>query len=200
MKKILATLFIAGTITIVAQPKTKAPKMSPVLAKGYFLNLKGDTVRGEVQTNPDDVTDFYKGFNFRVGSVGKVAPMSTKKAKGYGFEGRHFTLVPFDANLDVYIETLTKGRLNFYEYRFNDNKDGEPVISSNYYIQDTRAEEKDAELKELKQISTKFYKKDLKVYMKDQSMTWADLDKFVFSKQTVVKAIMEFNKFYEQPQ
>jgi len=200
MKKLISIFLIGFSVTAFAQPKGKAPKMAPVMVKGYYLNLKGDTVRGEIQSNPDDPTDFYKGFNFRIGSVGKVAPISTKKAKAYGFENRHFVLVPYDAELDVYIETLAKGRLNFYEYRFNDKKDGEPTVTSSYYIQDTRAEEKDAALKELKMISTKFYKKDLKPYMKDQAMTWNDLDKFVFDKPTVTKAIMEFNKFYEQPQ
>jgi hypothetical protein len=88
--------------------------------------------------------------------------------------------------------------LKFYEYKFHDTKDGEPIIASAYYIQDTRAEEKDAELKELKPISTKFYKKELKPYMKDQPITWNDLDKFTFNKATVVNAIKDFNKYYEQ--
>jgi hypothetical protein len=60
-----------------------------------------------------------------------------------------------------------------------------------------RTEEKDAELKTLKQISEKFYKKDLKPYLKDQIMVWDDLDKFVFNKEAVLNAIKEFNKFYE---
>jgi hypothetical protein len=197
MKKFFSILLIAVTVTVFAQPKGKAPHMAPVMVKGYYTTLKGDTVRGEVQSNPDDPTDIYKGFNFRPGSTGKVAPMSTKKAKGYGFEGRHFILVPYDKEQDVYIEALAKGRLNFYEFKFHDTKGGEPVISSSYYIQDTQAEEKDAKLKEITPISTNFYKKDMKPFMKDQSMIWNDLDKFVFDKATVVKALKEFNKFYE---
>lgn len=198
MKNILSILFVAGTLGVFAQPKGKAPHMAPIMTKGYYLTMKGDSVRGEIQTNPDDPTGFYTGFNFRVGDKGKVAPISSKKAKGYGFDGRHFTLVPYDAETSVYIEQLASGRLKFFEYKFHDKKDGEAIIASSYYIQDTKAEEKDAELKELKPISTKFYKKDLKPYMKDQAMTWTDLDKFVFNKDAVVRAINEFNKFYEQ--
>ena len=197
MKNFLSLILFGASLTAFAQPSTKAPHMAPIMTKGYFLNLKGDTVRGEIQTNPDNPTDFYNGFNYRPNEKGKIAAISSKKAKGYGFDGRHFIMVPFDQTKDVYIETLVKGRLNFYEYKFNDTKDGEPTITCNYYVQDNGAEEKDAELKELKPISTKFYKKELKPYMKAQPSTWADFDKFVFNKPVVVKALQDFNKFYE---
>lgn len=197
MKNFLSALLISASVSLIAQPNTKAPHMAPTWSKGYYLSLKGDTVRGEVQNNPEDPTAFYNGFNWRANEKAKLTAISSKKAKGYGFDGRHFIMVPFDQTKDVYIETLVHGRLNFYEYRFNDTKDGEKTITSNYYVQDNGAEEKDAELKELKPISTKFYKKDLKPYMKAQPSTWADFDKFVFNKPVVVKAMQEFNKFYE---
>jgi hypothetical protein len=66
-----------------------------------------------------------------------------------------------------------------------------------YFAQDTRAEgPESAELKEVRKISTKFYKRDLKPYMKDQPMLWTDLDKFTFEKNAVVNSVNEFNKFY----
>jgi hypothetical protein len=198
MKQILSILFIAGAFSAFAQPKGKEAKMAPVTQPGYYLSLKGDTMRGEIQTNPEDPTGLYKTFNFRTGSSGKLAEISTKKAKGYGFGGRHFVLVPYDEQTSVYIEMLVNGRLKFYEYKFQGTKDGLPAIENMYYIQDTRAEEKDAVLKELKPISTKFYKKELKPYMKDQPVTWNDLDKFYFNLDNVVKALKDFNKFYEQ--
>ena len=71
------------------------------------------------------------------------------------------------------------------------------VCGSKYFIQDSQADEKDKDLRELKAISTKFYKKDLKPYMKEQPITWTDLDKFTFNKEAVVNAIKEFNKYYE---
>ena len=200
MKNLFHIILFSLSASIVAQPNTKAAHMLPIMAKGYYLTIKGDTVKGEIQTNPENPTDIYNGFNFRVNDKAKLAAISSKKAKGYGFEGRHFIMVPFDQTKDVYIETLVHGRINFYEYRFNDTKDGEPTITSNYYVQDTGAEEKDAELKELKPINTKFYKKELKPYMKAQPSTWTDFDKFVFSKPVVVKAMQDFNKYYEPQQ
>jgi hypothetical protein len=199
MNKLFSILFISIATLAIAQPgKGKDPKMAPVTAAGYYLTLKGDTVRGEVQTNPDGgEAALYQGFSFKAPGATKVTPMSPKKAKGYGFKNKHFVLVPYDSQTEVYVEVLASGRLKFYEYRYDEVINKQPVISSAYYIQDTQADEKEKELKELKGISLKFYKKDLKPYMKDQPMTWNDLDKFNFNKEAVVKAIKEFNKYYE---
>lgn len=195
MKKLLSLILVSAALTAVSQPK-KAPKMAPVLTPGYYVNSKGDTVRGEVQTNPDDPTDFYVKFGFKPAKGGtKVLPMDSKKAKAYGYEDTHFLLINYDGQ-DMFVEKLVTGRLNFYEFRFNGKIDGKPAIESSYFIQDTRAEGDDAKYKELKKISNTFYKKDLKPYMKDQSMVWTDLDKYTFSKQKVIDAVKEFNSFY----
>lgn len=194
MKKLLSIILLAAGLTVAAQPK-KAPKMEPVLAEGYYVGSKNDTVRGMVQTNPETETGFYKSFNFRPAKGGKVVVVDPKKAKAYGFEGRHFILIPYDGG-NVYVERLAQGRLNFFEYKYDGKVDGYDHIESAYFIQDTRAEGEDAKLKEIDKISNKFYKKDLRPYMKDQLMLWTDLDKFTFNKQTVTNAIIEFNKFY----
>ena len=194
MKKILSILLIGAGLTVVAQPK-KAPKMAPILAQGYYVGSKNDTVRGEVQTNAESETDFYKGFNFRPAKGGKVMPVDSKKAKAYGFDGRNFILIPYDGG-NIYVERLAEGRINFFEYKFDGKIDGYPAIEAAYFVQDTRAEGEDIKLKEISKISNKFYKKDLRPYMKDQLMLWTDLDKFTFNKSTVTNAIVEFNKFY----
>jgi len=194
MKKILSIILLGAGLTVAAQPK-KAPKMAPILAPGYYVGSKNDTIRGEVQTNPESETDFYKSFNFKPAKGGKVVTIDPKKAKAYGFEGRHFILIPYDGG-NVYVERLAEGRLNFFEYKFDGKVDGYDHVEMAYFIQDTRAEGEDVKLKEIGKISNKFYKKDLRPYMKDQLMLWTDLDKFTFNKQTVTNAIIEFNKFY----
>lgn len=196
MKKLFSVVFVTASIAAVAQPK-KAPSMSPVLAPGYYINKqKGDTVKGDVTTNPPDVTDFYTSFSFKPAKGGKVMPVDPKKAKAYGFEGRHFVLID-NGGEDVYAERLATGRLNFFEYRYyGKNKDGNRDILSAYFIQDNMGEGEFAKLKDVKKINNTFYKKDLKDYMRDQPMIWSDLDKFTMDKGKVVNAINEFNKFY----
>jgi hypothetical protein len=194
MKKLFSLIFVASALTAVSQPK-KAPKMAPVLTPGYYVSGKNDTVRGEVQTNPDDETDFYHKFGFKPAKGGaKVVYIDPKKAKAYGYDDHHFLFINEEDG--IYVERLAQGRLNFFEYRYNGKINGNPAIESSYFIQDTRAEGGDAGLKELKKISNTFYKKDLKPYMKDQPMIWTDLDKYTFNKQKVVDAINEFNKYY----
>jgi hypothetical protein len=165
------------------------------LEDGYYVTAKNDTIRGQVQTNPEDETELYRQFNFKTGNSPKVMPISTKKAKAYGYGNRHYIQMNGEDG-DIYIERLASGRLNLFEYRYNGKIDGSPGIVSNYYMQDTRAEGELAPLKEIKKINNKFYKRDLKPYMKDQPMIWSDLDKFTFDKRNVTNAINEFNKYY----
>ena len=195
MKNLFSLILISAAFTAVSQPK-KDPKMAPVLEPGYYVNVqKGDTTRGEVRTNPESEIDFYTGFSFKPAKGGKVLPVTTKKAKAYGYGNRHFILFPYDGT-DLYIEVLIRGRLNFYKYKYMGKIDGYPAIETGYFIQDNMAEGDDADLKQIKRISNKFYKKDLKPYMKEQPMIWSDFDKFTFDEQKVVAAIAEYNKFY----
>lgn len=194
MKKLFSFILSIAALTAASQPK-KAPKMAPVTTPGYYVVAKGDTVRGEVQTNPEDETDIYKSFFFKPANGGKLVAITPKKAKAYGYDNKHFIMI-MEQGSEIYVEVLVRGRLNFYEYRYNGKIDGYPGIEAAYYVQDNRAEGEDVGLKELKKISNKFYKKDLKPYMKDQKMIWDELDKFTFNKSTVINALNEFNKYY----
>ena len=64
MKKLISLIFIVTAFTMTSQPK-KVAKMAPITSPGYYLSSKGDTVKGEVRTNPDDELDFHKGFSFK---------------------------------------------------------------------------------------------------------------------------------------
>ena len=194
MKKILSMILVGAGLVAAAQPK-KAPKMAPVLEVGYYLNGKGDTVKGEIQTNPDDELSMYHTFGFKPAKGGKVMPVDTKKAKAYAFGDKQFERIVFDG-VELFVEVLAKGRLNLYEIRDHGKIDGNDAIIADYFIQDNRAEGEDIGLKEIKRLNHRFYKKDLKPYMKDQINLWNDLDKYTFNKPAVTAAVIEFNKFY----
>ena len=194
MKKLISLIFIVTAFTMSSQPK-KAAKMAPITTPGYYLSAKGDTVKGEVRTNPDDELDFHKGFSFKPAKGGKIVEIDIKKAKAYAFENKQFEKINNNGD-DVYAEVLSKGRLNFYEIRFMGKIDGDEAIESSYFIQDNNAEGDDLKLRELKKLNNKFYKKGLEPYMKEQKSIWNNLEKFSFNKQAVVQAINEFNKLY----
>jgi hypothetical protein len=194
MKKLLAVILVGSAFTAMSQ-RNKVPTMSPLTTEGYYIGKKNDTVRGQVRTNPEDETEFYKQFHFMPKGKTKLAIFDPNKTKGYGYDDRHFVAVPYEGG-EIFVERLAQGRLNLFKYRFNGKVDGYPGIETVYFAQDTRAEAAEAALKDIRKISTKFYKKDLKPYLKDQPMIWTDLDKFTFNEAEVVKAFNEFNGFY----
>jgi len=200
MKKLLSIVFITIAAVSIAQPgkKSKDPKMAPNMVPGYYVTAKGDTVKGEIQSNPINEGDLYKTINFRApGAASKIAVITTKKAKAYGFENNHFNLFVVDAQNEVYMRYLAKGRLNLMEFKYESTYAGQPIVAAEYYIQDSKADEENKDLRELKKLNEKFYKKELKPYMKDQPMIWNDMDKFVFKPEVIANAIRDYNRFYE---
>jgi len=198
MKHLLVFILLGLSVMLNAQPgkKGKGPAMAAELSSGYYVTTKGDTVKGEIQSNHEDESVFYNAIYFKDPKGGKVIQISSKKAKAYGYDDNHFVLMPYDNQKDVYLRYLAKGRLNFLEYKFPSTYAGKPITAVEYYIQDTKADEVNANLRDLKKVNEKFYKKDIRPYMKDQPMIWGDLDKYNFKAEAVANAIREFNKFY----
>ncbi len=191
-KKILLVLLVIVGKTLIAQSRNKAT-MLPIMEKGYYVNFKNDTVKGEVQVNPEDPTDFYKQFAFKLPQVKKTKLFNTQKVKAYGFGGRDFVAIEMNGE-KIFTERLVTGRLRFYEYKFNGKVDGVAAIESAYFVRDTGAD--DPDLKEAKKLPSTFYKRALKPYLKDQAMLWVDLDKYNFDKNNLIKTFREFNRFY----
>lgn len=199
MKKLLSIIFISAVTIGMAQPgkKGKEPRMAPVLVPGYYVTAKGDTVKGEIQTNLETEGDLYKSIYFKDKKSPKVVAITTKKAKAYGFGDNHFVLFSGDPQNEVYLKYMARGRLNLMEFKYADTYAGKPVVNAEYYIQDSKADEENKELRELKKLSEKFYKKELKPFMKDQPMIWSDLDKFSFKPEVLANSIREYNRYYD---
>jgi hypothetical protein len=196
MKKIFFSLLVLGSLSVFAQPKGKAAKMTPEFAPGYYVSLKGDTVRGEVQTNLDKEDMFYKSFFYRPKGGGKPAEITTKKAKAYGYGDTHFSTLKMDEN-DVYIRYVERGRLNLFEYKYAKVENGEETFPSTYFIIDTRATADDKTgTHELMQIPDRNHKKVLAKYFKDQPILLDQVDKWYFKIDEIRKAVSEFNAMY----
>lgn len=169
--------------------------MAAVFVPGYYIGKKNDTVRGQVQINPDDPTDFYSRFAFISGRSKKPKTFLAGQTRGYGFEGRNFVSLKNDGR-NLFAERLAYGRLRFYEYQFNGKQNGVPAVESVYFIKDTYAEGENVALREPRKLPNKFYKKALKPYLQEQPMLWSDLDKYTFNRDKIVQTIVEFNQFY----
>jgi hypothetical protein len=187
MKKILTFTAAVFAMALFGQ---KTPKMAPVYSPGYFVNQRGDTVRGDIQTNVDDETLFYHQFAFKPKRSNKSRVYNTQRASAYGVDGKNFVRIEYKGE-KFFVERLAQGRLGFYEYRFNGKVNGLPAIESSYFVRDHWAEDKAANLSKL---SNKFYKKSLKpFFIEEKPEIWERLDKFHFDEQVVVEAIREFN-------
>lgn len=198
MKNLFVAALTLVSVSLFAQPgkKGKEMKMTPEYAKGYYLNMKGDSVRGEVQSNMDNEWDFHTSFMFKLKGAGKGTEITPKKAKGYGFDNNHYTLLKMDQN-DVYIKYVEMGRLNLMEWKYPGTGDDAGKTMSVYFIVDSRATESDkTNTHILTQLNEKSHKKILKPFFKDQPILLEQVDKWFFKIDEVRKAVQEFNALY----
>jgi hypothetical protein len=198
MKNVFIAIFALSSVCLFAQPakKGKEMRMTPEFAKGYYVNLKGDTVKGEVQTNPEKETDLYNAFQFKLKGATKGTEINSKKAKAYGFDDKHFTVLKMD-DKDVYIRFLEQGRLNLMEWRYPKEVDGNERAIPVYFIIDTRATAEDkTNTHVLTQLNEMSFKKQLKPFFKDQPILLDQVDKWALKIDEVRKAVSEFNAMY----
>lgn len=197
MKHLVIAFFTVASVSLFAQPgKNKPMKMTPEFSRGYYLNLKGDTVKGEVQNNMDNEYDFYNSFMFKAKGGTKGAEITPKKAKGYGFDDKNFTILKMD-DKEVYIKYLEQGRLNLLEWKYPGNGDDAGKTLAVYFIIDTRATADDKNgTNVLTQLNDKSHKKILKPFFKDQPIILEQVDKWFFKIEEVQKAVREFNALY----
>lgn len=172
-------------------------RMAAEFSKGYYITLKGDTVKGEVQNNLEKEDMFYNSFFFRVRAGAKPMEMTSKKATGYGFDNNNFTMLKID-DTDKYIKILENGRLKLMEYKYPKMVDGVEKFPSTYFIVDTRAGADDKNgINVVTQLPERNHKKVLAKFFKDQPILLDQVDKWYFKIDEIRKAVVEFNKMYE---
>jgi hypothetical protein len=195
MKNVFIAFLTLASVSLFAQPakKGKEMTMTPEFSKGYYLPMKGDTVKGEVQNNRDKETDFYTNIMFKAKGASKATEITTKKAKGYGYDDNHFSALKMD-DKEVYIKLLEQGRLNLMEWKYEDKEGKAKAV---YFIIDTRATAEDKSgTNVLTQLNEVSHKKILKPFFKDQPILLDQVDKWYFKLEEVRKAVSEFNAMY----
>lgn len=163
--------------------KTPAPKTE--FLKGYVVNDKGDTIRGEVKYNPKKEQDCYNKVILKDES-GAQKTYKPKKAKAYGFNGQHFVGMEFENELRYY-RVMATGELNVYKMMYEMISMNQPVIGSVYFI----SHKGDKELKEIKEGK---FKKQMADYMKDNTDF---LDNYEdgkdFNAESAIEVINQYN-------
>jgi len=200
--KILVLMLFCGSINLVFPQAKKGGKnaamgVSPEFEKGWYLPFKGDTIKGEIQTNAGETEAQYNiSFFFKPVNAKKVTEITPKKAKAYGFGDRQFEILKIKET-DYFAEVLERGRVTLYqifeEKVEKDKKKAEPV----YYIVDSQADPKSKLAGVVELPKEKPYKKVLKELFKDQPMLIENVDKWYLQIDQVRQAIQEFNKLYQ---
>lgn len=196
---IIIMAHICAPVLIYPQAKkgnNKAASIAPEFEKGWYLPLKGDTIKGEIQTNAGETDAQYNfGFYFKSPKSPKATEITSKKAKAFGFGDRKFELIKLKET-EYFAEVLEKGRIILYQIHEEKTENGQKIAIPFYYIIDTQADPKSklASLTELPK--EKPYKKVLKELFKDQAMLIENVDKWFLQIDQVRPAIQEFNKLY----
>ncbi|GIV26221.1 MAG: hypothetical protein KatS3mg027_0035 [Bacteroidia bacterium] len=193
-------LLIIFSSVAFAQPKkgnNKALSVAPEFEKGWYLPYKGDTIKGEIQTNAGETeAQFNLSFFFKAPNAKKVTEITTKKAKAYGFGERKFEILKIN-EVDYFAEVLEKGRVTLYQINEEKTEKERKVAVPVYYIIDAQADPKSKLAGIVELPKEKPYKKVLKELFKEQPMLIENVDKWYLQIDQVRQAIQEFNKLYQ---
>ncbi len=200
-KWIFLTALFFSHMLVFAQTKKgndKAMGIVPEFEKGWYLPYKGDTIKGEIQTNAGETeTQFNISFFFKPTNAKKVSEITIKKAKAYGLGDIKFEILKI-GETDYFAEVLEKGRIILYqinkEKMEKDRKTAIPV----YYVTDTQADPKSKLSGMVELPKEEPYKKVLKELFKEQPMLIENVDKWFLQIDQVRQAIQEFNKLYQK--
>jgi len=200
--KIVTFLMLIFSLNVIfSQPKkggkNAAMGISPEFEKGWYLPLKGDTVKGEIQTNAGETeAQFNVSFFFKPLNAKKVSEITPKKAKAYGFGDRQFEVVKIKET-EYFAEVLERGRITLYQINIEKTEKDRKIAEPVYYIVDAQADPKSKLAGLVELPKEKPYKKVLKELFKEQPMLIENVDKWYLQIDQVRQAIQEFNKLYQ---
>lgn len=154
--------------------------------KGYLVNDKGDTLRGEVKYNPKKEQDCYNKVYFKDAS-GAIKNYKPKKAKAYGFEEQHFVAMDFEGEMKYY-RVLAVGEINLYRMAYEEIRMNQPILGGGYYLAHKGENAKLTEVKEER------FKKQMTEWMKDNTEFLADYeDSRDFNAGNAAEVIRKYN-------
>lgn len=160
-------------------------KAQITFVKGYVINDKGDTLRGEVKINPKKEKDNFMRVSFKA-EDGTQKNYKANKLKGYGFDNKHFIAGEHDGEQKFY-QRLTNGELLLFKIMFESINMNESTFEPEYFIKH-KDQEKYTEVREGK------FRKQLQEFMKDDpSYAQGYEDEKHFNVEKAVEVINKYN-------
>ena len=100
--------------------------------KGYIVNEKGDTLRGEVKVNPKKEQDNHNKVFFK-DAQGVQKNYKPNKVKAYGFENNHYIAMDVGGE-EKYYKAIARGEISLYKMIFEEIKMNESIFEPEYFL------------------------------------------------------------------
>jgi hypothetical protein len=162
-------------------------KAQVTFVPGYMIDAKGDTLKGEVKTNPNpkkEADNFTKVFFKDANGVQKN--WKPAKVKGYGFAGKHFVTIT-EKDESMFYQRLTNGPIILYKSAFEAVSATE-TTKEIYFCLWKEGDKKVTEVKETK------FKKQIQEWMSGNAGFANDYeDGKTFNEAAAVDVINKYN-------
>lgn len=153
--------------------------------KGYIVDAKGDTIRGEVKLNPKKENEVYLKVFFKDAS-GAIKTYKPNKIKAYGYNDLNFISMDSEGEPSFY-NVLARGEINFYKLMFEALRMNKVVFEAEYYIAP-------ADNKKLTIVREGKFKKQLGEWMKENPEFLASYeDEKTFDADKATSLIKQYN-------
>lgn len=100
--------------------------------KGYVIPLKGDTLKGEIESNPKKEIDHFRKIKYRARAGMPTKGFIAGKIKEYKMDSTIFISRKID-DQDVFIKLIVPGKINIYEGRTEDVDGKEVTLLPDYF-------------------------------------------------------------------
>lgn len=176
-----------GILTLVAGFGALLAGAQTTFVKGYIVNEKGDTLRGEARINPKKEIDNYNKIFFK-DATGVQKNYKPTKVKAYGYEDHKFLSMDCEGEKKFY-EIMAAGEINFYKLGYEAMRMNEIIFETEYYISDR-------DNKELVLVKEAKFRKQLTEWMKDNpEFISAYGDDKKFDPEKAVEIITQYNSW-----
>lgn len=154
--------------------------------KGYLVNEKGDTIRGEVKLNQKKEFEIYTKVAFR-DEKGIQKNHKPEKVSAYGFKDRHFVKMSYGSE-DMYYEVICRGEINFYKLIFEAMYANRVELETEYFVQHGA--------KKVQPMKASKFKKLMTEWMEDHPdfiNAYEETDSKKFDEAKAKKVVEEYN-------
>jgi hypothetical protein len=100
--------------------------------KGYLLNAKGDTVRGETRVNPKKEHENYYKVTFR-DQAGQQKIYKPEKIRGFGVRDTHYVSITENEET-LFFRVLARGPITLYKFMYEGLRMNKPYFVPEYYL------------------------------------------------------------------